>query len=113
MRYEALKIPAAGLSIRRPAERYDAGVTRAQVLHDPFDDTVLARGIPALEKHEDLVVVRDEVSLQLDQLDLQLPQPFLVALFIHRLIRFFWLFVHRVTPRGSVRDLSCPGTRFT
>ena len=48
------------------------------MLDDPLDDTVLSGRIATFQEYQDPVVIVDEVPLQLDELDLQRVQGFLI-----------------------------------
>src|SRR5207302_5385885 len=78
----ALEVPLGVFAIARLAGSHDPHLARAQVRHDALDRAVLAGGVAPLEDHEQLAAVRDHVTMQLDQLDLQaaqLPRVFLLA----------------------------------
>ncbi|MCP1750943.1 hypothetical protein M2226_001983 [Bradyrhizobium elkanii] len=66
-----LEIPRRAIMVGWLSERYDAGLARAQMLDDTLDRAVLSGGIPALEDNQNPVAVFDDVSLDLDELDLQ------------------------------------------
>ena len=81
LRRIALEIPRADFTIGWLAERHDSRLARAEILDDAFDRAVFAGGVAAFDDHEDLVVARDDLFLQLDEFDLQALQRLLVFAF--------------------------------
>ena len=72
MLHIALKVPGAVVPVRRFAERHNAGFSRAEVLDDPLDRSILPGRVTPLENHQHLVPVLDNVPLNLDELDLEM-----------------------------------------
>ena len=54
------------------------------MLDDAFNHAVFSCGISAFQDNQDLIVTLNEMTLQLDQLDLQLMKVILVLLFSNR-----------------------------
>ena len=79
----ALEVPLGLLALSGRGQRDHARDTRVEVLGDPFDRAALARGVPALEDHDDPGSGRLDPLLHLDQLGLQPQQLRLVQGTIH------------------------------
>ena len=67
----ALKVPLRALALVRLFERDDARPARIEVLHEPLDRAALARGVAALEQHDDLLAGFLDPVLRLQELGLQ------------------------------------------
>ena len=81
------------------------------MLDNTFDRAVLARSIPALHDDQDLVIAFDEVTLQLDQFDLEFAQSFLVSFLRNRRrvsagVWFFTFLAHSYLPISRSSDVS-------
>ena len=74
MRDIALEIPLAALAIVRRGQRHGAADARIETLRDALDGAALARRVPPLEDHHQLVLLGDHPVLELDQLALQAQQ---------------------------------------
>ena len=74
MRDIALEIPLGALALARRGQRDDPADARIEPLRDALDDAALARGIAALEHHDDLQLLMHDPVLQLDQFALQAKQ---------------------------------------
>ena len=68
----ALRVDLRPLPFRGRWERYDAKDTRADALHDPFDDATFAGSIPSFKKDDYARVGRLYPLLKRDQFNLQL-----------------------------------------
>ena len=70
MRRVALKIPLRAFSAVRGGQRSDPADARIESLRDALNHPALARGIPSLEEHNQLVARGNNPFLQLDELTL-------------------------------------------
>src|SRR6516164_1421544 len=75
----ALKVPGRAILIGRLAERHDPRLAWAEMLDDAFDRAVLSARVPALEYDQHSVSVLNDVALNLDELDLKVPERGFVA----------------------------------
>ena len=79
----ALEIPLGPLALVRLGESHDARGARIHVLHVALDRAALARGIAALEQHDDPLAALLDPALRLEQFALQLDHVRLVRLGLH------------------------------
>src|SRR6516164_3292638 len=75
----ALKVPGRAILIGRLAERHEPRLAWAEMLDDAFDRAVLSARVPALEYDQHSVSVLNDVALNLDELDLKVPERGFVA----------------------------------
>jgi hypothetical protein len=80
-----LEVPLRPLPLRRRGQRDDLRDAGVQVLGDPLDRPALARGVAALEDHDEPLPGRADPLLHLDQLLLQVQQLGLVEVLVHLL----------------------------
>ena len=71
----ALEVPLGALSVVRRRQGDDTAHARIQPLRDALDDPDLARGVAALEDHDDLLLRGGDPVLKLDHLALE-PEEF-------------------------------------
>jgi hypothetical protein len=76
----ALEVPLRALALRRCGQRDDAADPRVEVLRDAFDGAALARGVAALEHHDEPGAAGAHPLLHLHQLALQAQEFALVRL---------------------------------
>lgn len=74
MAHVPLEIPRLAIAVGRLAGRNDPTLSRAEMSDDSLDHSIVTCGVPSLEQHEQPEVIRDEVALELHQLDLELAQ---------------------------------------
>jgi hypothetical protein len=82
MLHVPLEVPLALLALCRRREGDDAADPRVDAIHDPLDDTALARGIAPLEEDHHPETLRLDPVLHLHELELESSQLRLVDLLL-------------------------------
>ncbi len=80
VRHVTLEVPCRLVAVGGFTEGDDARLAGAEMLREALNGAVFAGGVAALEDDEDAFAVADEMTLQLDQLDLEIAQEELVLL---------------------------------